>query len=166
MSKISGSSWLAIPVGGFVAGTLDILQACILFGWSIPLVIAGGLLGQQAFHGGAGTYILGLVLHYFIATTATAIYYGVSRRLTFLAQNWIVCGCFFGIAVELVMSLIVLPLSALHASGPYKLHDLLLGLGMHMLTIGLPVAFVVHRYSSEGKHGVPRTAPHTQARTQ
>jgi hypothetical protein len=44
---------LAIAVGGFVAGTLDLLQACILFGWDIPLAIAGGLLGKQAFHGGA-----------------------------------------------------------------------------------------------------------------
>jgi hypothetical protein len=147
MSRIRSSSWLAIPVGGLVAGTLDILQACILFGWRIPLVIAGGLIGEPAFHGGAGSYVLGLVLHYFIATTATGIYYGVSRKLTFLTQNWIVCGLFFGIAVELVMSLIVLPLSALQASGPYQRHDLLLGLGMHMLTVGLPVAFVVHRFS-------------------
>ncbi len=35
----------AIGIAGFVAGTLDILQACILFGWDIPKVIAAGLLG-------------------------------------------------------------------------------------------------------------------------
>jgi len=39
---------LAIGVGGVIAGTLDLLQACILFGWDIPLSIAGGLLGRQA----------------------------------------------------------------------------------------------------------------------
>jgi hypothetical protein len=44
---------LAIAVGGGIAGTLDLLQACIPFGWKIPLVIAGGLLGREAFHGGA-----------------------------------------------------------------------------------------------------------------
>ena len=53
---------LAIAVGGGIAGTLDLLQACILFGWDIPLVIAGGLLGRQAFQGGAGTYVLGVFL--------------------------------------------------------------------------------------------------------
>jgi len=53
---------LTIAVGGGIAGTLDLLQACILFGWRIPLVIAAGLLGRQAFHGGAGTYILGVFL--------------------------------------------------------------------------------------------------------
>src|SRR5579885_2890104 len=54
---------LSIGVGGVVAGTLDLLQACILFGWDIPLVIAGGLLGKSAFHGGTGTYVLGTLLH-------------------------------------------------------------------------------------------------------
>ncbi|HEY2546611.1 MAG TPA: hypothetical protein VGI46_11140 [Candidatus Acidoferrum sp.] len=45
------------------------------------------------------------------------------------------------------MSLVVLPLSALHAKGPYTLHDLLLGLGVHMVVIGLPIAFSVRRFS-------------------
>ena len=101
MTGSSRSALWPILTGGLIAGTLDILQACILFGWDIPLAIAAGLLGKQAFHGGAGTYLLGLALHYFIATTATAIYYFVSGKLTFLAQNWAVCGIFFGMAVEL-----------------------------------------------------------------
>ena len=64
---------LAIGVGGVVAGTLDLLQACILFGWDIPLSIAGGLLGRQAVHGGVDIYILGVLLHFFIATSAARI---------------------------------------------------------------------------------------------
>src|SRR5205807_652883 len=32
----------AIAVGGLIAGTLDLTQACILFGARIPLVIAAG----------------------------------------------------------------------------------------------------------------------------
>ncbi len=50
------SAYLAIAAGGGIAGTLDLLQASILFGWDIPLTIAGGLLGRRAFTGGAGTY--------------------------------------------------------------------------------------------------------------
>jgi hypothetical protein len=137
----------AIVVGGLVAGTLDLLQACILFGWDIPLAIAGGLLGKQAFDGRLGTYILGVLLHYFIALSAAAIYYGASRRLAFLMEHPLVCGLFFGAAVEEVMNLIVLPLSALHARGPYTLHDLLLGLGVHMVVIGLPISYSVRRFS-------------------
>src|ERR1700680_1525709 len=122
------SALLAIAAGGLIAGTLDLTQAMILFGWKIPLVIAAGLLGRQAFQGGIGTYILGVLLHFSIAFSAAAIYYTASRRLGFLKEHPLVCGLFYGIAVELVMSLIVLPLSALHASGPYKHHDLIQGL--------------------------------------
>jgi Na+/alanine symporter len=138
---------LAIAVGGGIAGALDLLQACLLFGWRIPLVIAAGLLGRQAFHGGVGTYILGVCLHFFIACSATAIYYAASRKLRFLSEHPLVCGLFYGIAVELVMSYIVLPLSALHARGPYKLHDVLLGLAVHMVVVGLPIAFSVRRFA-------------------
>jgi hypothetical protein len=137
---------LAIAVGGLVAGTLDLTQACILFGMKVPLVIAGGLLGEQAFHGGAAIYILGILLHFFIAFSVTAIYYGASRRLTFMIEHPLVCGLFFGMAVELVMGYVVLPLSSLQDRGPYRLHDVLQGLIVHMIVIGLPVAYSVRRF--------------------
>jgi hypothetical protein len=137
---------VAIAAGGLIAGTLDLLQACILFGWDIPLVIAAGLLGQQAIHGGAGMYVLGVLLHVFIATSVTAIYYAVSRRLRFLVEHPLVCGLFFGGAVQEVMNLVVLPLSALHARGPYELHDLIQGLAVHMVIVGLPVAYSVRKF--------------------
>src|SRR5437899_6304460 len=141
------SALLAIAVGGLSAGTLDLLQACILFGWDIPLVIAGGLLGRQAFQGGAGTYVLGVVLHFFIACTAAAFYYAASLRLGFLKEHPLVCGLFFGGAVQEVMNLVVLPLSALHSRGPYKLHDLILGLLVHMVVIGLPISYSIRRFA-------------------
>jgi len=138
----------AVSIGGLVAGTLDLLQACLYFGWDIPLVIAGGLLGRKAFNGGAGTYILGVLLHYFIALSAAAIYYAASRRLAFLRESWIICGLFFGAAVDNFMRLIVLPLSALHSHGPYQLQDLLKGVVTHALVIGLPIAFSIRRFAS------------------
>jgi hypothetical protein len=140
------SAFLAIAVGGLIAGALDLTQACILFGWDIPLSIAGGLLGPQAVHGGVGTYVLGVFLHFFIALSAAAIYYAASRRLVFLKEHPLVCGLFFGAAVEEVMNLIVLPLSALHARGPYELRDLIQGLIVHMVVVGLPIAFSVRRF--------------------
>ena len=138
---------LAIGVGGLIAGSLDLAQAMILFGTRVPLVIAAGLLGRQAVHGGAGTYVLGVLLHYFIACSAAGIYYGASRRLGFLLEHPLVCGLFYGIAVELVMSYVVLPLSALQARGPYSLHDVLLGLAVHMVVVGLPISFSMRRFA-------------------
>jgi hypothetical protein len=136
----------AIVVGGLAAGALDLAQAFILFGSRVPLVVAAGLLGRQAARGGgAGTYVLGICLHFFIALSVATIYYAVSRRLIFLREHWLVCGLFYGIAVELVMNLVVLPLSALHARGPYQLPELIEGLLVHMFLIGLPIAFTVRR---------------------
>ena len=141
------SALRAIGVGGLLAGTLDLTQAFILFGRKVPLVIAAGLLGPQAFQGGVGTYVLGVCLHFFIAGSATAIYYLASRRLSFLKEHPVVCGLFYGMAVELVMSYIVLPLSALHGRGPYELHDVLQGLVVHMVVVGLPISFSVRRFA-------------------
>jgi Na+/alanine symporter len=138
---------LAIAVGGLIAGTLDLTQACILFGSKIPLVIAARLLGRQALKGGIGTYVLGVLLHFFIATSFAAFYYAASRRLEFLKEHPLVCGLTYGAGVELVMSLVVLPLSALHARGPYELHDLILGLLVHMVVMGLPISFSVRRFA-------------------
>jgi len=141
------SALLAIGVGGLIAGAIDLTQACILFGWDIPLVIAGGLLGRQAFNGGVGTYILGVLLHFFIAFSFAAFYYAASRRLAFLKEHPLVCGLAYGAGVQEVMNLVVLPLSALHSRGPYKLYDLILGLLVHMVVIGLPISFSVRRFA-------------------
>jgi hypothetical protein len=87
------------------------------------------------------------LLHFFIACSAAAIYYAVSRKLGFMTEHAVVCGAFYGIAVFLVMNLIVLPLSALHAKGPYQFAGLVKGLLIHMILIGLPIALSVRRFA-------------------
>jgi hypothetical protein len=66
--------------------------------------------------------------------------------MQFLSQHAWVCGLFFGIAVDLTMSLIVLPLSGLHATGPYQYRGLVQGLLVHMVLVGLPISFSVSRF--------------------
>lgn len=138
---------LAILVGGFLAGGLDLVAAFITFGVGVPRAIAGGLLGREAFHGGAATYALGVALQFFIATSAAAIYYAASRKLVFLREHALVCGLFYGIAVFLVMNLVVLPLSALHVRGPFQLAGLIQGLLVHMFLIGLSISFSVRYFA-------------------
>lgn len=138
---------LAIGVGGLIAGTLDLGETLVVFGAKSPLVIAAGLLGpQNALRGGAAIYILGVLLHFSIVFSAAAIYFTASRRFHFLIEYPLICGLFLGIAVDHVMRLIVLPLSALHARGPYQYHDLILGLVAHMVLVGLPISFSVQRF--------------------
>ena len=137
----------AILVGGFIAGLLDLTCAYISYGVHMPRGIARGLVGSVAFQGGIGYYILGIALHFFIALSAAAVYYGASLRLKFLEEYPFVCGLFYGIAIFLVMNLIVLPLSAIHAKGPFTMRGLDQGLLVHMFLIGLPIAYSVRIFS-------------------
>lgn len=136
-----------ILIGGLIAGSLDLTSAFLTFGWGVPRAIAAGLLGRQAFQGGVGTWILGVLLHYFIAYSAAAVYCLASWKLEFLKPHFLVCGMFYGISVFLVMNLLVLPLSGLHAAGPYQLRALVQGLLVHMFLIGVPIAFCLLKFS-------------------
>jgi hypothetical protein len=137
----------AILVGGLVAGGLDTISAYVTLNATWPRAVAGGLLGMGAFKGGAGVYALGLFLEFFIATGAAAVYYAFSRKLEFLKQHFFICGLFFGIAVYLIMNLLVLPLCALHVHSPISRSDLIEGILVHMILIGLPIAYSVRRFS-------------------
>ena len=111
-------------------------------------MIAAGLLGRGVIaNGGPGIYLLGILLHFFIAISAAAVFYAASRKLEFMTTNFVVSGLFFGIGLYLVMTLIVLPLSALHSMGPIPRRDIDQGLLIHMLIIGLPISFFVRKFS-------------------
>ena len=130
--------------------------------------IASGLLGRSSFQGGAARWILGLVLHFFIALSMTAYYYyTASRKLPFLKEYPLICGLFYGMALYLVMNLVVVPLSAIHAGGPIGRADLIHGLLRHMFLSACqsPTACALFRSKSPGlpslKHrtGTGRVVP-------
>lgn len=129
-----------ILVGGAIAGLLDMTSAYISFGRFMPIGIAGGIVGAAGRHVSVAQYILGLSIHYFIAFSAAAVFCVASRKLDFLRPHFFVCGIFYGIAIFLVMQMVVLPLSAYHAMGPYTYKGLMEGLLAHIFLIGLPIA--------------------------
>ena len=138
----------AILVGGLIAGTIDASLAFYTFGSRMPQGIASALIGRSAFQGGAATWILGLALHFFIALCMAAAYYAASRKLPFLIEYPLVCGLFYGMGLYLVMNLVVVPLSAIHARGPIARGDLIEGLLVHMILIALPIAYSVRAFSN------------------
>ena len=131
---------LPILVGGAVAGLLDMTSAYVTFGRYMPIGIAGGLVGASGRHVSVGLYVLGMCIHYFIAFSAAAAYCLASRKLDFLRDHFFVCGLFYGIGFFLFMQLVVLPLSAYHAMGPYQYRGLVQGILAHMFLIGLPIS--------------------------
>jgi hypothetical protein len=150
ISTATQKTSLALPilVGGGVAGLLDMTSAYITFGRFMPIGIAGGIVGAAGRHVSVGQYILGLTIHYFIAFSAAAVYCLASKKLKFLREHFIVCGLFYGIGFFLFMQLVVLPLSAYHAMGPYQYRGLVQGLLVHMFLIGLPISISLRKLSS------------------
>ena len=106
--------------------------------------VASGLLGRDAFAGGAATAILGTLLHFFIATTAAAVYYAASRRLPLLTRRPVASGAAYGVAVYLFMQHVVLPLSAVtkRPFDPAVAAPMVL---IHIACVGLPIALTVAR---------------------
>jgi hypothetical protein len=136
----------AILFGGVTVGFLDGLDAILFFGLRngtppcrIFQAIAAGLLGKASFQGGAATTLLGVLLHFSIATTIVSVFVLGSRKFPTLAQRPFLWGPLYGIAAYLVMNLIIVPLSA--ANNSHKpLAVVINGVLIHILGVGLPSA--------------------------
>ena len=143
----------AIFWAGLIAGTLDLTGACVV-AWlrtgATPVrifqTVASGLYGPASFTGGAKTAVMGVVLHFIIATTWAAVYYLASRRLSFLIDQTIIAGVLYGVLVWLFMNFVVLPMSAV-IKRPVPLSARIIGMLIIVFCIGLPIAFIVRRFS-------------------
>ena len=142
-----------IFLGGLIAGTLDLTAACV-YSWLRASVspirvfqfIASGVLGTDSFTGGAKTAVLGVALHFLIATVATAVFYFASRAWFFMIEHPIVAGLLYGIPVYFFMNFVVLPLSQIQQR-PQPLSARIVNLVILMFCIGLPIALIVRRYA-------------------
>ncbi|HKO58488.1 MAG TPA: hypothetical protein VJ276_21665 [Thermoanaerobaculia bacterium] len=142
----------ALVLGSLTLAALDITDAIVfwfLYRGVMPMRIfqsvAAGLLGRDAaIHGGLRTALLGAALHLFIATCIVLTYYLASLRLPLLARHPVLCGLAYGVAVWLVMTFVVVPLSAAQG-GRLTLPVALNGVVGHMLFVGLPAALAARR---------------------
>ena len=141
----------SIVYGGLVVGVLDITDA-ITFSWfwrgtkpaTILQSVAAGLVGREAaFNGGAKTAVLGLMLHFLNATLFAIAFYLMSRFLPILTRQAVISGLLYGVAAYLLMTYVVLPLSALGPrTRPIPLVAQLNGYIGHALLVGLPIALI------------------------
>jgi hypothetical protein len=144
---------LFVLAGGLVAGTLDIVYACVFWGLkrSVPVQrilqsVAAGLLGEASFEGGGPTAALGLALHFFIALSMSVVYYLVARRWSLLWQRPVLCGGGYGLLLYGIMNYVVVPLSAAGGRrGPADPLWITLSIAVHVLLIGMPIALFTRR---------------------
>jgi len=135
-------------IGGGVGGLLDAIYATVLWGFilgSNPVTIwqsvASGLIGKASFDGGAATAVLGLALHFFIASVMALVYVLASRRLPVLIARPIAMGMLYGLALYVVMNFVVVPLSAIGFRPP-TLWGSVRALIPHILFVGPAISLI------------------------
>ena len=151
-----------ILYGGLVVGILDGLFALVFYGLilGVPPVrifqsIASGLLGRASFEGGIPTLLLGILLHFVVASCLTAVYYLVSLKAPLLIHRPVFCGLIYGLLSYLGMNYVVIPLSAI-GSRPFSLRVFLPAFVGHALFVGLPIGLITQRSAKANKSGVRR----------
>ncbi len=153
-------AFAAILPGGLAAGILDLLFAFTFYGLilSVPPLrifqsVAAGVLGRPAaYAGGVKTFLLGILLHFVVATCIAAVFYVSSLILPLLLRHAVVSGLIYGMIAYLGMKFIVVPLSAIGGRGalprfPISLTEIL----GHAFLVGLPIALLASRAASNNR---------------
>jgi hypothetical protein len=144
--------WQTILYGGLTVGVLDGLFAAVstLISGGNPVrafqFIAVGLLGIEALKGGTTTFLIGLLIHFFIALTIAAVYYAASRNFPVLIRQAVICGLLYGAAVYFVMYYVVMPLSAIPKLPAFSLASFLKDVIGHALLVGLPTSLITRHF--------------------
>jgi hypothetical protein len=139
--------------GGVIAGTIDIGAACLINGRSVPFIlhaIAGGLLAQRSFAGGAATALLGGLLQEAMGILIATIYVVAGEWLPALRRRWVRFGLAYGVVIFLVMNYVVVPLSAWRRFPHFSPTKLAANLAA-MLLFGLIVAYFASRRRPGGR---------------
>ncbi len=117
------SAVAAALLGGTIAGIVDIGAASALNGFINPVrilkFIAAGLIGLKAAKaGGMEIAALGLALQIGMGIIIAAIFVVASNLLPVLKRHWLPAGLAYGVPVFLVMTYVVVPLSAIGGGMP------------------------------------------------
>lgn len=153
----------AIVWGALIAGVLDI--AAVFAFWAVRNVspgailrsIASSLLGPAADAGGAAEALIGLTLHFAVSFAFAAAYVIASLRIPSLQARPLLLGPLYGIVAYVIMTFIVVPMSAATFKGPWPppLENLAASLAIHLFLFGLPIAWFASRMRSPATATAP-----------
>ena len=139
--------WRAIFKTTLVAGTCDIVAACIqsyLVNGTMPSrvlrYVASGVFGKSAFTGGDEMMVWGLVFHFIIAFSCTVCYFLLYPKIKILKRSWLINAVLVGAVAWCVTNLIVVPMSNT-PKFPFDITKAPISLSILIVCIGLPIAY-------------------------
>jgi hypothetical protein len=152
--------WKQIIKTTLLAGCLDITAACLqawLTKGTTPDIIlkyiASGIFGKEAFSGGVGYMLFGLLVHFFIAFACTLFYFLLYPKLKILQANILLSALFIAVTAWAITARLIVPLSKIKMA-PFNLTKALIAIAILYCCIGLPVSYFAKRYFSKKKTGI------------
>jgi hypothetical protein len=148
------SALRTIALGTLIVGTLDILEVTLFYMFRgvapirIPQGIAAAIYGRSSFEGGLRTALVGLALHFVVACAVVSVYALAGRFLSILRNHPILCGALYGLAVHLVMSRIIVPMTAIGPRPPPDWPITANIIFAHLFCIGIPTGLLVSSRSA------------------
>jgi hypothetical protein len=144
---------------GLLAGTLDILSAClqayIARGIAPEIVlrfIASAAFGKPAFTGGWEMPLIGLLFHYIIAYSFTILFFLVYPSIRLMSKSIVLTAIVYGIFIFVVMNLVVLPLTKV-TRAPIQFDKAAIATVILIVAIGLPLSFFGRKfYQQRNRH--------------
>lgn len=137
---------------GLLAGSLDILSAClhayIVRGTTPEIVlrfIASAAVGKPAFTGGWEMPMLGLLFHYIIAYSFTVLFFLLYPHLKIMWKSMVLTAIVYGIFIFVVMNLLVLPLTKIPRA-TIQFDKAAIATGILIIAIGLPLSFFASKF--------------------
>lgn len=152
---------VAIILGGFVAGALDITSAFVTYvphgATEIGILhfVASGLIGKAAMNGGLATAVLGLCVHFGLTTLMAALFVTASLWFEGLRRAPWISGIVYGLVVYAVMTYVAVPLSAVASWTPASGWAMVGGILVHCTYVGLPIALIARQVIGDS---APRSA--------
>jgi len=153
----------SIAIATLVAGTLDIASAIALtaaHGKSVAAMlrnVASGPFGDGVAQLGAAGAIAGLAVHFGIMAAMVTIFAAAVDRLPALGRRPVGFGAAYGLLLYLVMYWIVIPLRWPGALNHIRLGAIANALAIHVLLVGIPIAWIVARPVRSLARPVPET---------
>lgn len=146
--------WKQIFKATALTGSMDIcaafIQAYLVKGTTPDIIlkyIASGLFGKDAFAGGFGYMLAGLLIHFLIAFACCATYFFVYPKIKLLHRNIWLNSFLVAIIAWTVTTRILIPLSKIQPA-PFDLAKAVMAITILFFCIGLPNTLIAKKFYS------------------
>jgi hypothetical protein len=138
-------------VAGLVAAAVELVPVLSIQGalgvnaMRVLQAIASGLTGAAAYSGGLPSAALGLVLHIVISLVAGLAFSAAAAVRPQLLRHPVLATIGYGVIVYVVMSYVVVPLSAAAFPPAANVALIAMSLSVHIVAFALPIVLVTRR---------------------